>query len=143
MIRPRRLGTGEEVDLDLADAAAAELEVAGSGAWVAPRFTYAPNPSDQGLGHCSRCGFGKEARLGNTGRGDVPNRPDVGELCLEQARIDRHEPLVHHACVLYDGGRAMLGNPQKQLVAELLAIVEHGHAACTVERGHLVSRVKA
>src|SRR6476620_8467398 len=68
------LGAGEEVDVDAADPAAAELDVTGAAPEVRARTLPSPQPRDQGLGDDAGRALGEDAGLRHPGGGDVADR---------------------------------------------------------------------
>ena len=92
--RPGRTWAGEEVDVDPADAAGAELDVAGAAAVVCRRLLAAARPRDERRGDDAGRALGEDAGLGDADRRDVADRVDAGEARRERraSRPGRSRP---------------------------------------------------
>ncbi len=79
---PVGFGAGEEVDVDAADEAGAELDVAGAAAVVGGRLLVALEGREQGGGDDACRTFGEYSGLRDADRGDVTDRVNARESGL-------------------------------------------------------------
>ena len=84
----------KEVDLDLADAPRAKLDVARAEAIILDDVSAPAQPGDQCARHGARRAFGEDARLGRPGVGAVADGVDVRVASFEGARIDRNPAVL-------------------------------------------------
>ena len=80
--------------------------------------------------------FGEDARLWCFGEGDVADRVDAGEVCFERPLMYGHPAVFCHAAGFDYFGCAVSGDAEEEVVGEFGVVVEHGDAACWVERSY-------
>src|SRR5439155_10765091 len=127
--RSRRPRPRQEVDVDAADAAGTELDVAGATPVVSVRPLTAAHARDERLRDDARRSLREHARLRDPDRRDIAHRIDIRETGLEGPRVHRHVPVNGHAALEDDSWRAVPGNAEEEVVRQLTAVVEHRDAA--------------
>src|SRR5262249_21595895 len=100
--RPRRPRAGEEGDVDPADAASTELDVAGAASLVAARLVLPTGSRDERAGDDTRLALREHARLRHADPRDVADRVHVREACRERAGLHRDVPVLRHPALEHD-----------------------------------------
>src|SRR5262249_52777857 len=129
----RRLWPAEEVGLDLADHAVAELDVATPAAFVGGRGRAAGEACGDVIGHhpCRR--LREYARLRHGQSGNIAQRIDVRKGSREVRAVDGDPSVDRQARARDDVGHPMDGDADEQVVWKALAACEPGLAADHVE----------
>src|SRR5690349_10004580 len=125
--------TGEEIDLDLADAAAAKLDVAGAEAIILSGLAALGLGDDRG---CDRLGgaLGEDAGLGRAGVGAIAYGMHVREAGFEGAWIDLHPAVFGKAAVTHHARDVMLRHAEEEIERNVSPIGKLGDTPLGVDR---------